>query len=125
MRDVSAKLRATFYRKPKSVRFFAETGVIKRYIEMTMLNDDWYTITNSKEATAMNETRWSATNVLVPHFALGAEMTLRKEGVLDRKYWTIGSMLQLSAPATTVIRSELFSIEVRNFSLAFYGRFFF
>lgn len=125
LRDVSAKLRATFYRSPKGIRFFAETGIIKRYVEMTLLSDDFYYISNSQLASAMNETRWRASDVLIPHFALGAEMTLSSEGVLDRNFWSIGTMLQITAPASTVLRSELFSMELKNVGISLFGRFHF
>lgn len=125
LRDVSAKFRATFYRKPQSIRYFVETGVIKRYVEMTTLTHDFYYIENYRAAIAMNETRWRVSNVLVPHFAFGVEKTLQTEGIADRPYWTLGTIMQFSTPAATVMRSELFAVELQNFSLAIYGRFFF
>jgi hypothetical protein len=123
LRDVSMKFRATFYRKPSSMRYFVETGIIRRSVEMTRLTHDFYYIYKSKEAIPLNETKWQSSNVLVPHFAVGAEKTIHRNGIVDRRYWTLGAIVQVSSPATTVMRSDLFSVELRNSSLSIFGRF--
>lgn len=125
LRDVSAKFRATFYRKPNAVRYFVETGVTRRNVELSMLTNDFYLIQDNQAAVVMDESRWRTSNILVPHFAFGAEKIIQPEGMANRTFWTLGATFQLSAPAATIVRSEQFSIELRSFSLSIYGRFFF
>jgi hypothetical protein len=63
--------------------------------------------------------------MLVPHFAVGAEIKLSGSSRIDETFFTLGAQFNASLPFSTLSRNEVLSIATGNVGLSFCGRFHF
>jgi hypothetical protein len=123
--EASGKLRATLNRGPKAVRYFLETGIIKRFVSLRSGQNDIILLNEQGNWRSVQSSMLQGINMLVPHFAAGAEIKLSGPSRMDETFFTIGAQLNASLPVSTLSRTDVLSIATGNVGLSFCGRFFF
>lgn len=123
--DVAAKLRATFNPAHRKVMWFAETGVIRRYVEPQTSDDTFYFINENGSYQALESEQVRPGNLLVPHFAVGMERSVETSLVNQDQFFTLGAVFNASLPSSMIYNDDFFSIELRSFSFNAFARFFF
>ena len=123
--DVAMKLRATLNLGQRNLRWFAETGVIRRFIEPQTSDETFYFINASGSYQVLESEQVRPGNLLVPHFALGLEKSVETSLVNKDQFFVLGAVFNASLPSSMIYNDEFFSIELRSFSLNAFARFFF
>ena len=123
--DASLKLRATFSRGPKSMRYFVESGIVKRFVTLKPTEDAFYLFNENGGMSLASPSSFSSINILVPHFAAGAEMRIRRSSGSDGSFQTVGAALSGSFPAASLNRGEQLAMQFSNFGISAYFRCFF
>ena len=123
--DVSAKLRATLNRGNRRARYFLETGIVKRFVAMQSTEDSFYFLNENGSYTSTMSNQVKPGNLLVPHFAVGAERNIVADGASQDRFFTLGTVVNLSVPSVMIYEDELMIIESKNFGIHVFARYFF
>lgn len=123
--DASLKLRATFSRGPRSMRYFVETGIVKRFVMLKPTADPFYLFSENGRMSLASPSSFQSINILVPHFAVGAELKIRSSSSSDGSFQTLGAALSGSFPAASLNRDEQLAMQFSNFGISAFFRSFF
>lgn len=123
--DASLKLRATFRRGPRMVRYFVETGIVKRFVALKPTEDKFYLLNENGQMLLASPAFFQPTNILVPHFAVGAEIKIRSSSNKEGSFQTVGAALSGSFPAASLNRNEQLTMQFSNVGVSAYFRCFF
>jgi hypothetical protein len=123
--DVSAKLRATLNRGNRRARYFLETGIVSRFVEMQSTEDSFYFLNENGSYTSTLANQIKSNNLLVPHFAVGVEKSILVGGATQDRFFTLGAVVNFSVPAAMIYEDELMTIESKNYGVHFFARYFF
>jgi hypothetical protein len=123
--ETAAKLRATLNRGNNAVRYFLESGIIKRFISLQPSSNNLFLVNESGKWTSIKTEDLQGINMLVPHFAAGAELKLPSSSTTDGSFFTLGAQLNVSIPLSMLSRTSNLSIQTGSVSLAICGRYHF
>jgi len=123
--DVSAKLRATLNRGPRRTRYFLETGIVRRFVKTQSSEDSFYFLNETGAYTSTKANQVRLVNLLVPHFAVGAEKSIFTGGATQDRFFTLGAVVNLSVPSAMIYEDERMTIDSKNYSIHVFGRYFF
>ena len=123
--DVSAKLRATLNRGARRARYFLETGIVKRFVAMQSTEDSFYFLNENGSYTSTMANRVKPGNLLVPHFAIGAEKSILTGSATQDSFFTLGAVVNLSVPSVIIYEDERMTIESKNYGIHVFARYFF
>jgi len=123
--DVSVKLRATLNRGTRRARYFLETGIVKRFVAMQSTDDSFYFMNENGSYISTMANQVKPGNLLVPHFAIGAEKSIFADGATQDRFFTLGAFVNLSVPSVMIYEDELMTIESSNSGVHVFARYFF
>jgi len=123
--DVSAKLRATLNRGNRRARYFLETGIVRRFVAMQSTEESFYFLNENGSYSSTVANRMKSGNLLVPHFAVGAEKSILVGGTTQDRFFTLGAVVNLSVPSVMIYEDERMSMECKNYGVHFFARYFF
>ncbi len=122
--DVVIKLRATLNNGPRRARFFFETGVVQRFMRVSSSEESIYFLNENGKYNIIEVDQMKPRNIIAPHFAFGTEKRF-DEGINQDRYFTLGATFSASLPAASFYGNDYFDIEVRNYALQVFARYFF
>jgi len=123
--ELSAKLRITLNRGPRSVRYFMESGIIHRTISLKSDENTIYLLNSSGVWKTAKSAELAVKRMLVPHVAIGAELKVPNFLQGEGSFFTIGAVANVSLPKTVIGSSNELALQMGNFGLAIFGRYFF
>jgi hypothetical protein len=123
--DITLKLRASISRGPRRMRFFFETGIVRRFVKMNNREGEFYFLNENGQYHVLNSLSITGRNLIVPQFAIGAEKRMNSNGANQDHYFTIGGTIQTSFPSAAFYSDDLINVEVRNTSALLFARYFF
>jgi len=124
--DIPIRLRMTYSPEKSLASFFFEVGVVKRIVLKDQdLEYSNYLINSKGEYLEISPNEFYPKNLIRPVFAIGAERRLETSSGNSGSYFSIGSVLSTSFPATSVNAGSLFYVDVSTIGLAVFCRFHF
>jgi hypothetical protein len=122
--DFFLKLRGTLDLGFRKTRFYAETGVIRRFVAPNSSNAVFYFMNESGYYQVLESKQIRPANLIVPHIGLGIEKNFAEDTVNPEKLFLVGASINASLPRSTIYNNELLSIEIGNLSFNAFVRFF-
>jgi hypothetical protein len=122
--DLSLKLRGTLDLGFRKTRFYAETGVIRRFVAPHSSNGVFYFMNENGYYQVLESKQIRPVNLIVPHIGLGIEKNFAEDTGNPEQLFLIGASIHASLPRSTIYNDEFLSIEISNFSFNAFVRFF-
>lgn len=123
--DVPLKLRVTLNRNNRPIRYFIESGIVRRFVLSSQIPANHYLLNSSGTWQAFSPSDFMPKRLITPHFAAGVERKLPFRGALEQQYFTYGASLAASLPSISINEGSLLVLDVSAFSITFFSRFFF
>jgi hypothetical protein len=123
--DLVASLRATYSRGFKFPRFFIETGVARRFVQLSKKSEPFYLLNEDGEWSTLDSEGLDKRNLLVPHFAIGIERNFAGEFSSANRFVTLGASVNASIPSATFSDNIQLSIDVKSIGVMIFARSFF
>ncbi len=123
--DLALKLRATLNKGSRKARVFLETGIIRRFIGASNSNNQFYFLNETGQYNVIPVDQVKPAKLIVPHFGLGIEGKVNPDAAIQDRFLTLGATLNASFPSSTIYSDAYFSMDIRNYSLYVFARYFF
>lgn len=123
--DVAIKLRATLNKGARRPRFFVETGIIRRFVNSVTSGLPFYFINETGEYHAVLPQQVRPGKLIVPHFGIGFEAKLTPLSMNQDRFLMVGASMNTSMPSSTIYSDAYFSMDIRNYALYVFARYFF
>lgn len=117
--DVPLKLHGAWTPQKSLWTFYAEAGIIKRYVlKSSTPAFDNYLVNSSGEFLKQRANDFVPRNMLRPAFGFGAERVIEKRTESSGSYFSVGLALNAVLPSTSFNQSSLFYVDIKSFSIS-------
>ncbi|MFM7727296.1 MAG: hypothetical protein ACKO7B_11380, partial [Flavobacteriales bacterium] len=123
--EVAAKLRITLNRGPHAFRYFIESGIIHRSVQMKSQESNIYLLNSAGNWTTVKPNDLAVKRMLVPHIALGTEIQVPDFLNGEGTFFTAGAVANVSLPMSIIGSTNQLALQMGSFGLSIYGRYFF